>query len=369
MNHRLLTPFLLLTVVFSAVMTFSSSALARGSYCGSFFDVYNDEPLCEAAYYVRDRAIFEGYTSGNFMPNLNINRAEIIKVALASFLNEEFNTANPPYGSELGFTDITATQRDWWLVYLERAKSLGAIQGYADGSFRAINPVTRAEFLKMFIYLSPYQDKVKNWDESMGQVTTWTDVPDTAWYADLMAFADQNGLLNDFDYCGPNWACPDRAITRGEVAQLIYNYSEAFGVDVGFPYIGLLTKLYSGISGDAAFMVDEIPNDFDFAFKVPARVFNLNEAGWGMRNVDCSEAPDAYTEAQTRYHHELEDPWIRFYTHESDWDEEGQDVDFYFNDEYGYLYGPFSDRLGDLREDIEDGRCLRGSFTDENYDN
>ncbi len=355
-------------VLMASFLIPQSGVFARGSTCGNFLDVYNDEPLCEAAYYVRDQNIFEGYTSGNFMPNLNINRAEIIKVALASFLNEEFNTANAPYGSELGFTDIPATQVNWWHIYLERAKDLGAIQGYADGSFRAVNPVSRAEFLKMFIYLSPYQDKVKNWNDGMGKVTSWTDVPDTAWYADLMAFADQNGLLENLDYCGPNWICPDRAITRGEVAQLIHNYSKAFDADVGFPYVGLLTKLYSGISGSTAFMVDEIPDDFDFAFKVPARVFNGNEAGWGMRNVDCSEAPDAYTEAQTRYHHELENPWIRFYVRESGWDEEGEDVDFYFNDEYGYLYGPFNDRLGDLREDIEDGRCLRGSFTDENYD-
>jgi len=346
----------------------ASLAWARGVTCGNFLDIYEDEPLCEAAYYVRDQAIFEGYSSGNFFPEANINRAEVIKVALASFVNEEFSLGGTVKGSEVNFTDIAPAQNDWWLVYLKRAKELGAIQGYADGSFRAVNSVTRAEFLKMFIYLSPYQDKVKNWNDSMGVVTSWTDVPENAWYADLMAFADQNGLLNDFNYCGPNRICPDQPITRGEVAQLAYNYSLAFETDIGFPYIGLMTKLYSRISGETAFMVDKIPDDFDFAFKVPARVFNANETGWGMRNVDCSEAPDGYTEAQTRYHHDLDEPWVRFYTDESDWDQEGDQADFYFNDEYGYLYGPFNDRLGDLREDMENGRCLKGTFGGVNYE-
>lgn len=341
------------------------TTLAADAYCGNFYDISASSALCSAASYVRDRAIFEGYNSGYFYPEKNINRAEVLKVVLVGFLDQTFDTANPPDGEQLGFNDIAKGTKDWWYVHLKKAKDLGVVQGYADGSFRATSNVTRAEFFKMFMNLSPYKNDVV----SNTFVNDWADVPSYAWYERYMAFASHYGLFNNFNYCGSTNACPEMPITRGEVAQLMMNYKNVFGKDVGFPKVGWTTRLYAG-ANDSVFYLSNLPSNAMGAFKVPGRVFDANESAKAIKNVDCSQATTSFYNAIDNNYNTTTADWIYFYSPASNWKDPNAVVDFYFTSSVKQgagVYGPYHDSLQKLLEDIINSRCINGTFSGANY--
>jgi len=363
------TGFLTKLLVFLGVFMLIPTAFAGGSrtYCGNFFDVASNAPYCEAINYTRDRSIFEGYATGYFYPERNINRAEVLKVVLAAFIDEKFDTTNPPDGSLIGFKDTPNGISDWYYVYLKRAKDIGFVQGYSDNTFRAGNNVTRAEFIKMFLYLSPFKYAMDN----MGvQARYWEDVSREDWFYKYISFADFSGLLNDFSFCGANRLCPGTAITRGEVAQFMLNYKKFLNRDVGFPKSGLMSKMYA--TTNSLFYLSDLPANAKGVFKVPGRVFDSDEIWAGLKNVDCSQPTGIYLNSIKGVSIAGLDPWIYFYSSSSNWQNVNSKVDFYYSNfsnamTQNGVYGPFNDSLQKLLDDIVGARCINGTFGPANY--
>lgn len=367
MRDRLKASAVTFAVVASMFAVGPMTASAAGNYCGNFIDVAGGSSLCDAVSYVRNRAIFDGYNIGSFQPQQNINRAEVLKVVMAAFLNEKFDLSsasqNSIDGRQLGFKDIPAGTHDWWYVYLNRAKQIGFIQGYADGTFRATNNVSRVEFLKMFLYLSPNKSEVDHWNINPS-IELWADTPASAWYAKYVAFANHYGLFGSFNYCSYGNICPNTAITRGEVAQLIYNYHNAFHVDVGFPKAGFLTNIYAQATLEDQFHLSSVPSNAVGAFKLPSSAFDVLSSAQILKNVDCSQPSPNINSTSTF------SPWSYFYTSSSNWKDPNTQVDFYFSDPnqgWAYLYGPFHDSLQNVLQDIITSRCIDGTFGAANY--
>lgn len=121
----------------------------------TFSDVRKDIPInenLEAAfkrkiiYSAVHYGFIEGYEDGTFRPNAPVNRAEALKIlSLAAGLVEI------PETEPVTFVDITPS--DWFSAYLAAAASHEIVSGYDDGTFRAGNPITRAEAAKI-IYLT-----------------------------------------------------------------------------------------------------------------------------------------------------------------------------------------------------------------------
>ena len=222
-----------------------SSALAQVTptpldSCAGYNDVLATDQYCEAIQYVTDRSIFSGsytiseYVSGekSFHPTNNINRAEVLKVILRAGGDATAYDKITTYGNEVGFSDIAPETSDWWLGFLKQAKSAGIIRGYGDGTFKAVNPVSRAEFLKMLLEASPSKNAVHSW-EINPTIELWADTPITAWYAQYIAFANHYGLFAKLQSCEWGKICPERAMLRSEAAQMIFNYKTYLKIDLG----------------------------------------------------------------------------------------------------------------------------------------
>ncbi len=178
--------------------------------CAGFLDVDDNDPYCEAIEYVKGSGIFDGYDDGYFRPYLPINRAETTKVIVRAFNYPEL----PADGTNLGFWDVSPW--DWYMGFLRTAKQYGIIQGYPDGSFKPAQTVNRVELLKIFL--------------ESAKVALPTCIgpayPDTAadgWYSDYVCYSKMHGLM-DTDYYG--MFNPAKPMTRGEVADLFYRFSE-----------------------------------------------------------------------------------------------------------------------------------------------
>jgi hypothetical protein len=91
------------------------------------------------------RGIVEGYTEGDFRPDVVVNRAETLAMVLRA------TGIEPKDVSSLPFSDVTDDA--WYRGLLGATVESGIIQGYADGTFRGGTPITRAEAAKIVALL------------------------------------------------------------------------------------------------------------------------------------------------------------------------------------------------------------------------
>lgn len=114
-----------------------------------------------------------------------------------------------PLTVHAAFTDTDDQYADT-IEYLEQK---GIIQGYAEGDFRAKQPVTRAEFFKMLLANSQFDP---------AQITEYhmpfTDVATTDWFAPYLEKAWEMGLLEDGLIADPHGT-----LTRVEATRILLN--------------------------------------------------------------------------------------------------------------------------------------------------
>lgn len=141
---------------------------------------------------LEDADIVEGYSDGTYRPENSINRAEFVKVLM------EANYPGEAAGSNC-FPDVST---DWYAKYVCTAQSLNIVEGYPDETFKPSNTINLAEALK--VLLETYQIPTC---ESCYEL----------WYEVYYTAAQDLDLLNGIS------RDPSHKLTRGEMAQLIYN--------------------------------------------------------------------------------------------------------------------------------------------------
>lgn len=99
-----------------------------------------DYPWKESIGSLQLNGVIEGYSDNTFRPEEEINRAEFLKVLMEGL---EIS----PALEKKCFKDLKGDE--WFAGYVCRAKELGIVSGYSDGSFRANNQVSQPEALKM----------------------------------------------------------------------------------------------------------------------------------------------------------------------------------------------------------------------------
>ncbi len=105
-----------------------------------FADVDNNNKNTEAIEYVRNQGIVEGYSDKTFRPENKINRAELVKILVKSFLHKEDVS-----GSDC-FSDVRS---EWFAPYICTAAKAGIVAGYPDATFQPSKPVNFVEAAKM----------------------------------------------------------------------------------------------------------------------------------------------------------------------------------------------------------------------------
>ncbi|MEI7885540.1 MAG: S-layer homology domain-containing protein, partial [Clostridia bacterium] len=97
----------------------------------------------------------------------------------------------------------------WAQATIQKWVDQGIIKGYADGTFRPENNISRAEFMTLVNGIFGYTEKV---------ATTYSDVSADDWYADVVTKAAAAGYINGY----PDGTMrPDKPITREEAATII----------------------------------------------------------------------------------------------------------------------------------------------------
>lgn len=106
----------------------------------NFNDVSKNEWYSDYIGYLSKYGIIKGYADNTFRPNDNVTRAEF--VAMTVRFNSLFNDVKK--GSyTVKYTDVATNY--WAYSDVAYAKHAGWLNGYADGSFKGDNAITRAE--------------------------------------------------------------------------------------------------------------------------------------------------------------------------------------------------------------------------------
>lgn len=196
----------------AAVLTAMLWPLPPAHAATSFSDVPESSPAVAAVEFLKAKGIMQGYADGTFKPDRKVNRAEAVKILVASKLTaEEIATF-----SKRSYTDVP--EDAWYRPYVEAAfHKLGLIDGPPKATtFNGDRPVRRAEFLKL-LFKSQGID-TNAYSEIKLPLATDVTNPDE-WFYPYMRYAVSTVVI----HVEPDGRLrPDLELTRAELALELY---------------------------------------------------------------------------------------------------------------------------------------------------
>ena len=157
----------------------------------SFDDVENGKWYTSYIAYLEKYDIINGYEDGTFRPDAEITRAEF--VAMSERAYSLF--ADVENGKENIFTDIDNSH--WAAEHIYTAIAMDWIKGYADGTFRPDNKITRAEVVTIVNRVTERNADEGFIDENINDLLNFSDVKDKGYWAyyDIMEAANTHDAL------------------------------------------------------------------------------------------------------------------------------------------------------------------------------
>jgi CSLREA domain-containing protein len=146
-----------------------------------------------------------GFADGSYGVDLNITRAELLKIALLAF---EVEVDNEAIAVEL--IDMSG---HWSEAYVASALERRFVEGYTDGTFLPDAAVNRAEALKILLYAASLSEETSEYDE------VFIDVKSEDWFAGLVAYGVQENLVEGYSY--DSRFRPANQLSRAEASVLI----------------------------------------------------------------------------------------------------------------------------------------------------
>lgn len=178
--------------------------------------------------FVFNRGIVQGYDDGTYKPDQTLNRAELLKVIVASSYDE---SSYDSYDSESCFDDVPAYQ--WFTKYICFAKAQGIVQGYDDGMFRPGQEVNFVEALKIML-------KGMNVDLTSSTDDPWYQMYyDTAESKFLVPYELENQYGHDFSRAQAAEVIMRILSLDADIAQPPF-YQDQGGYEPGTVYLGYL---------------------------------------------------------------------------------------------------------------------------------
>jgi hypothetical protein len=108
----------------------------------SFTDVPADHWAYRHVEYCVGAGIVQGYPDGSYHPDEAVNRGQMAVYVARAVAGGDDGVPLDTDGA--AFTDVTGTNEwAWCYRYVEYCAGEGIVQGYADGSYRPANEVTR----------------------------------------------------------------------------------------------------------------------------------------------------------------------------------------------------------------------------------
>ncbi|MBR6807207.1 MAG: S-layer homology domain-containing protein [Clostridia bacterium] len=121
-------------------------------------------------------------------------------------------------GDKCPFYDIDESH--WAASYITSCFDAGIMNGTGNGKFSPDMAVSRAQVVTTLWRLAGSPTSEESCD--------FVDVADGMWYTEAVAWAAECGITTGV---GGNYFAPDRNVTRGEVAAIIFRFAEAMGED------------------------------------------------------------------------------------------------------------------------------------------
>lgn len=118
----------------------------------------------------------------------------------------------------LPFTDVPG--ESWFESAVDYVYEHGLMTGTGSGTFSP-NAVTTRGMIVTMLYRLEKEPEVSG--------TSFVDVADGAWYADAVAWAEQNDIVDGY---GDDTFAPDDAITREQLGTIFYRYAAYKGYDI-----------------------------------------------------------------------------------------------------------------------------------------
>lgn len=146
-----------------------------------------------------------GYEDGTVRPGANITRAEVATIFFRLLTDE---TRESYWSQSSGFTDVASGA--WYNNAVSTLTRAGILDGYADGSFRPNASITRAEFTKIAVSFFKHVGGAS--------ANPFSDVPDSAWYAEFVKAAAELGLIDGYE---DGTFRPNAPITRAEACTIV----------------------------------------------------------------------------------------------------------------------------------------------------
>jgi len=148
----------------------------------------------------------------------------ITSLALAGCMAAGFTVA--PFAAT--FADVP--DGHWANSYVERAVENGLVNGYGDGKYGVNDEVKRSEWSKVIVGLLYPENAEALTDEAASSDPWWTPWVTAAKDADLLKYTD---FLSYFGPDGWSGNGATRALSRYDMAQIIYNAAKLFAWDSG----------------------------------------------------------------------------------------------------------------------------------------
>lgn len=145
-----------------------------------------------------EKGLAGGYADGTFKPNKEVTRAEFV-----ALVNRAFGIESP--GATAGFTDVKPGR--WYYEAVAAARAAGYAGGYADGTFRPNQTITRQEVAGMLVRLLQLEPAAGSLDrlKDAGRIQDWA--------RGNVGAVVQNGLMRGMP--DGNFM-PAKSITRAE---------------------------------------------------------------------------------------------------------------------------------------------------------
>ena len=166
----------------------------------SFDDVSKNEWYSNYIGYLSKYGIIKGYSDNTFRPNDNVTRAEF--VAMTVRFNSLFNDVKK--GSyTVKYTDVATNY--WAYSDVAYAKHAGWLNGYADGTFKGDNAITRAEVVTVVNRATGRKADEGYITKNVSILNKFTDIRNNSmwYYADVMEAA--NTHLANFSNDTETW--------------------------------------------------------------------------------------------------------------------------------------------------------------------
>ena len=185
------------------------SVMVMGTGAASFTDQdeFSDN-YAEAAEVLTGMGIIQGYDDGSFLPQRNINRAQVATMIYRAATGDVTDSKISQFVGEDLFDDVNAD--DWFAGYVNYCGNAEYIKGFTPDTFGPYKQVTGYQVLAMILRAVGYDEN----DEYTGD----------QWTLRVAATAREQGLLDNLN---PDTNLAEPA-TRELVAQLIF---EAIQID------------------------------------------------------------------------------------------------------------------------------------------